>query len=147
MKTTIITFFAATTALIAAETNSPSPSPTTNGVPVIQVDLVEQARLVTEIGQEAAKGFDVEAHARSLRNQLEALLTTPVAKPAAPADLVGALPSEPAAKAPAVAAPAAAVEKTSTTGPDPAALKEAIRILRAEANRLEAQLEELTRKP
>jgi hypothetical protein len=149
MKLSIITLFAATTALIAAETNSPAPAPTTNSVPVIQVDLVEQARLVTEIGQEAAKGFDVEAHARSLRTQIESLLAKPAAKPTAPVGVVENTtpPSEPAAKAPAITVPATATTNTSTTGPDPAALREAIRILRSEADRLQVQLDKLTRKP
>jgi len=152
MKTTIIafTFFAAASALFAAETNSNAPTLLTNAVPVLQVDLVEQARLVAEIGTEAAKGFDTEAHARSLRAQIETLLTKPApAKTIAPTDAVEITtpPSEPTAKTLAVTAPATATTTTSTTGPNPEALKEAIRILRAEADRLEAHLEKLARKP
>lgn len=67
MKLTIITIFAATSALLAAETNTPAPTLLTNSAPIIQVDLVEQARLVAEIGQEAAQGFHAETHARNLR--------------------------------------------------------------------------------
>ena len=151
MKTTIIMLFA-TTALFAAETNSPAPTLPTNAVPALQVDLVEQARLVAEIGTDAAKGFDSETHARSLRAQIEALLTKPApAKPDTKADAVEnpAPPTDPATTAPAVTAPTATATPTitSATGPNPAALKEAIRILRAEADRLETQLEKLTRKP
>ncbi|MBI2929074.1 MAG: hypothetical protein HYY24_25705 [Verrucomicrobia bacterium] len=148
-KRLIITVFAATSALFA-ETNSPVPTLLTNAVPVLQVDLVEQARLVAEIGQEAAKGFDAETHARALRAQIEALLTEPSpAKPSAPADAVENTtpPSEPVAKVPAVTAPATPTITTSTTGPDPAVLRRVIAILRGEADRLEAQLEKLPRKP
>src|SRR5437588_4426161 len=148
MKTTIITFFAAASALIAAETNSPAPTLPTNAASAIQVDLIEHARLVAEIGQEAAKGFDAETHARSLRAQIDALVSKPTpANPVANADTVDntAPATDTVPKAPAITAPAptAARATTSVTGPDPGALKEAIRILRAEADRLEAQLEKL----
>lgn len=152
MKLMFIMFFAAASALFAAETNSPAPTPLTNAVPLIQTDLIEQARLVTEIGQEAAKGFDAETHARSLRAQLEGFLTKPPMKLAASADAVEATPVklEPKPNPSFVAAPVTALAAnahTSAIGTDPAALKEAIRILRAEADRLEAQLQKLVLQP
>lgn len=149
MKAIIITNFAAATALFAAETNTVAPTSVTNVAPVLQVELVEQARLVAEIAKEASQGFDSETHARSLRAQIEALLSKPApAKPEAKADAVeNTVPAtDPASKAPAVTVTATPAT-TSNTGPDPAALKEAIRILRAEADRLEAQVEKLARKP
>lgn len=138
----------AATALFAAEPNPTAPTPTTNTVPALQVDLAEQARLVAEIGTEAAKGFDTETYARSLRAQIEALLSKPAPpKPDVKTEAADNTtpPAVPATKAPDLTAPAArpAPAKTSVTGPDRAALKEAVRILRAEADRLEAQLEKL----
>ena len=152
MKTIIIVFFTAASALLAAETNSPAPTLLTNAVPALQIPIVEQAELVRQIGEEAAKGFDAETHARELRAQLEAFLTKPVVKPAASVDAVEATPAQleptakPSATASLVTVPAANAN-TSATGPDPAALKEAIRILRAEADRLEAQFHKLSRQP
>lgn len=74
----LITFFAAASALIAAETNSPAPTLLTNTAPALQIPIVEQAELVQQIGEEAAKGFDSVEHARSLRAQIEALVSRSV---------------------------------------------------------------------
>lgn len=148
MKTSIIIFFAAASALVAAETNSPAPTLLTNAVPALQIPIAEQAELVRQIGEEAAKGFDAETHAKELRARLEAFLT----KPAAPVDAVEGQTAQqkPTAKPSAIATPVtapAANASASDAGPDPAALRVAIAILRREADRLEAQLEKLTHKP
>lgn len=148
----LITFFAAASALIAAETNSPAPSLLTNAAPVLQIPIVEQAELVQQIGEEAAKDFDSVEHARSLRAQIEALVSkvTP-ANPDVRSDEVdkAAASSGPATKARASVAssPPTASSTTSVACRNPAALEEAIRILRAEADRLEAQLQKLSSQP
>lgn len=152
MKATIIMFFAAAATLVAAETHTVAPTTVTNVEPVLQVELVEQARLVAEIAKEASHGFDSESHARSLRTQIEALLYKPApTKPAVKADSAESitLATEPATKVPAITPLAAQATgiTTSVFGPDPTALKEAIRILRAEADRLEVLLQKLSRQP
>lgn len=153
MKMILITFFAATSALLAAETNSPAPTLLTNAVAISQVDFVEQARLVAEIGQEAAKGFDAETHAHGLRKQIEALLTAPAtvepSEPSAPADTAESTTPvvELTTKAPAVTTPATVATPTSTTKADSVALQEAVFVLRRAANELEARIEKLARKP
>jgi hypothetical protein len=152
MKMILITFFAAASALIAAETNSPAPTQMTNTASVLQIPIVEQAELVQQIGEEAAKGFDSVEHARSLRAQIEALVSSSTPpKPAGKSDAMDnpAPTTGPATKAPAFAAPSATATPAiaGIAGRNPAALEEAIRILRAEADRLEAQLQKLSRQP
>lgn len=153
MKSLIsITFLVSTLVPLAAETNAVAPISVTNAPSTFQVELVEQARFVAEIAKEASQGFDSETHARSLRAQIEALVSKPApARPDVKADAVdNTTPAnEPATKAPAITVPAvtATPASTSATGPDTAALKEAVRILRAEADRLEAQLQKLSRQP
>jgi hypothetical protein len=152
MKAIIIMYFVAATALFAAETNTVAPTSVTNLASVLQVELVEQARLVAEIAKEASHGFDSEDHAKSIRSQIEALLSKPApAKPDVKADAVEntAPASDPTSKAPAITASVvtATPATTSATGPDPAALKEAVALLRREADRLEAQLQKLSRQP
>ena len=114
-------------------------------------DIAEQAELIQQIGEDAARDFDVEAHARSLRAQIESLLTKPAtAKPTAPTGAVENTTPQPesADKPSAVVVPATATANgnASTTGADPATLREAILVLRRAANELETRIESSAKK-
>ena len=67
-KALLILGLAAAPALFAAETNTAS-----NAVELAPVSLVEQASLVREIAEDASRGFDAEAHAKWVRQQIEAV--------------------------------------------------------------------------
>ena len=65
-KTLLVLGIALTTPLFAADTNS-------NAVAIAPVSLLEQATLVREIAADASRDFDAEAHAKWIRQQIDAL--------------------------------------------------------------------------
>jgi hypothetical protein len=70
-----LALMAAAPALWAAEPTSTNVAdPPKEAVPTGE-GIAEQAALVQQIGAEAARGFDVEAHARTIRAQIEALIS------------------------------------------------------------------------
>jgi hypothetical protein len=153
MKTILIlTMLAATPALFAAETNAPAPSLLTNAMPALQVSLAEQADLVRQIGEDAARGFDAEAHARNLRAQIESLVTKPaITKPSVATEPPAASAQQTEATGKPSGSPAPGqvetAEGASTERPELTPLKEAVRKLRAMADELEAHVEKAARKP
>jgi hypothetical protein len=125
MKTfLVVAILACAPALFAADTNSPPPSVPSIEPPALRVNLTEQADLVRQIGEEAARGFDPEAHARWLRGQIEALADKPDVAPETVAASKPALELAPK--------PAGSARET--------ALRDTIAKLRALASQLEAQL-------
>jgi hypothetical protein len=67
-KTLIVLGMAVALPLLAADTNT-----TANAVAMAPVSLVEQATLVREIAADASRDFDAEAHAKWIRQQIDAL--------------------------------------------------------------------------
>lgn len=133
--------------LFAADTNSPASTLPPQQPPALQVNLTEQADLVRQIGEEAARGFDPEAHARWLREQIEALTPKPglnaggrattAITPDMPTTVVtGATSPMPGSKA------QPELEDQSATARAEVVLRETITKLRAMANQLEGQVEQ-----
>lgn len=133
-----LTILAAAPALLLADPNPPAGVAPAS--PSSQEDLAEQAALVQQIGEDAARGFDAEAHARALRAQIEALIATPTTAKAS-ASLETPKRSVPSPKPAEVlgttAAPARAVAVRDVRD---GALKESIRKLRSALEEFEAQL-------
>ena len=92
MKSTLmLNVLALTPALLAGEPTVTTPAPAVQAAPAAPEDIAEEAALVQQIGEEAARGFDPEAHAHALRTQIEALVSTPLEameKAAAPASVL-----------------------------------------------------------
>ncbi len=61
--------------LLAQQTTNSPPVAVSPAPPLTAEDLAEHAALVQQIGDEAARGFDAEAHAHALRLQIEALVS------------------------------------------------------------------------
>ena len=142
MKTVLmLAICAVTPALFAAEPNPSATTPPVRNAPTLPEDLAEQAALVQQIGEEAARGFDPEAHARALRAQIESLVSTSTAaKPAAPSEAaLGAVPgNRTVAKAPPLPTPAPTTATPSS--PPKAIIREAIQKVRTALDELEFQL-------
>lgn len=136
-------------ALLAAEpvempATAPAPSAVSTNAPAFSEDLADQAALVQQIGEAAARGFDPEAHARSLRLQIEALAHAPVKDhekaPTVTPPTVSSKPSAPALSPPAsVAAPATPSAPAPATGRDPA-VRDSLQKLKSALNELETRL-------
>jgi hypothetical protein len=118
--------------------------------PAGQEDLADQAALVQEIGAEASRGFDPEAHARALRAQIEALIGKPVAAKAvvAPASAPGATGSgtsaavallAPVAK-PVLAPALPAMTSASASGPSESVVRDAIQKLESVLDNLKTEV-------
>ncbi len=132
MTKLILGILATSPALLAADPSA---------VPVPQVDLVAQASLISEIGYAASTGFDACTHARALRARIEFLLTRQaVTNPTASAENVTPAPrTKPsAANGPSTASTA---KPNASVGPDPAALREAARLLRRKADEIEGLIQ------
>jgi hypothetical protein len=145
MKPTVLfALLAAAPALLAAE-----PSPSTAAVPATQAlalpeDLAEEAALVQQIGEEAARGFDAEAHARALRAQIEALVSTPsgsapVKTVATPAPTLSVPASKPLEK-PTVTTTTTPALVTPPASSKDSALREAVQRVKTALNELELQV-------
>jgi hypothetical protein len=133
MKTILmLAILAATPALFAAEPSPSAPAPPASA-PSLPEDLAEQAALVQQIGEEAARGFDPEAHARALRAQIESLVSTSAAaKPSAPSEAApGAVPaSRTVAKPSPSPTPAPATALATPYSPRKAVIRDAIQKVR-----------------
>jgi hypothetical protein len=144
MKTILmLAILAVTPALFAAEPNPSAPARPAINAPSLPEDLAEQAALVQQIGEEAARWFDPEAHARALRAQIESLVSTSTAvKPAAPLEAapVAGPSSRTVAKPSPSPMPAAAPATTAASSPRKAAIREAIQKARTALDELEFQL-------
>jgi hypothetical protein len=131
---------------VAGDTNAPAAAlvATTNAQPAIpDVRLVDQAELVRQIGEEAARDFDPLSHARSLRSQIDALITgtsgaavtsAPFDPPARNVDTTPAAPAAPI------------IVSAKETPADIQALQQAIRDLNARLNDVQARLQKIEQK-
>jgi hypothetical protein len=127
-------------ALLKADPNpSPPVSLAVTNAPTLQEDLADQAALVQQIGSEAARGFDPEAHARALRAQIEALIAGSATAKAAP-EAPPLAPEITVRTAAANSSMPAAVGVSAPGTSEETAVREAIQKLRAVLDRLEAQL-------
>ena len=70
-KMLVLLGLAAAPILFAADTNTAANA--LEVAPVAPVSLLEQASLVREIAEDASRGFDAEAHAKWVREQIDAL--------------------------------------------------------------------------
>ncbi len=131
---TLLAMAALLPALFAAEPDTPTSADVVQPVPSSPEAIAEQAALVRQIGADAARGFDPEAHAHALRVQIETLVKEPSVPPAP-------LLTKP--PAPAVAPPDKK-ERPSAISAWPAAPESAVRLaiqkVRAALAELEAQL-------
>lgn len=129
-----------TSGLLAAEPNAaPASEPSTNVVTSTE-DIADQAALVQQIGEDAARGFDPVAHAHELRLQMEALISAPsgVKAPAANQPVPMTLPST--AGTVKASAPTAPAVVPPARQPRESAIQESIQKLRAVVDQLERQL-------
>ena len=149
MKTTVlIALLAATPMLFAAEPVTQNPADPVPKVAPSPEDVADQAALVQQLGQEASRGFDPEAHAHALRLQIEALLSAPTALKTPPATTTAPAP------VPAVALPsnrtvdrpvAPVLSPTPVAAPAQSrdtAIREAFRKVRTVLDDLEVRLNE-----
>ena len=79
---TLLAMAALLPALFAAEPDTPTSADVVQPVPSSPEAIAEQAALVRQIGADAARGFDPEAHAHALRVQIETLVKEPSVPPA-----------------------------------------------------------------
>ncbi len=145
----VAALLAVTPALFAAEPAPPTmaaPGPAPATEPSFPEDLADQAGLVQQIGAEASRGFDVEAHARALRAQIEALVSGSAASAGSGANTNVNLTAQSSAK-PVSASPAvtkltapAPLEPPAKPAPQNSAVQDAIRKMRAALEELETQL-------
>ncbi len=150
IKTTllVVAMLSATPVLMAEEpVTPPPPTGVLTNAPVLPEDLAEQAALVQQIGEEAARGFDPEAHARELRRQIESLASMPANGKAPAATQTPALAETPVATVPVRGPERKPAPITSTrqavTPVSPAretTVKEAVQRVRAALDQLETQL-------
>jgi hypothetical protein len=144
MKTILmLAILAVTPALFAAEPSPSAPAPPVSNVPSLPEDLAEQAALVQQIGEEAARGFDPEAHARALRAQIESLVSTSTAaKPSAPSEAapVAVPASRTVAKPSPSPTPAPATAMATPDSPRKTVIRDAIQKVRTALDELEFQL-------
>jgi hypothetical protein len=124
-------------ALLAAEPNSSAAAEPAASASISPAELADQAALVQQIGSEAARGFDAEAHARALRQQIEVLVAAPTAAAAATAPTRILPAGRPTPLRTAAVAPMS-TEPAKLAGNS--AIRMAIEKMRAAIEELEAQL-------
>jgi len=138
-----LAFLAVTPALLAADPAAPAPASMPAADNLLSGDLADEAGLVQQIGAEASRGFDVEAHARALRAQMEALVSGATASGNVNTNLDAAVPPpvKAAAATPVVRVTQPVANKPSASpAPQDGAVQEAIRKMRAALDDLESQL-------
>ncbi len=124
-------------ALWAAEPKASAPVAT--ALPLTQEEIADRATLVQQIGEEASRGLDAEAHARALRAQMESLVATSRAEASGtkgPSSSVAVPKMEPVKSI--VASPPFKAKETS---PSEASIREALRKLRSAVDELDARLD------
>jgi hypothetical protein len=139
MKTSLIVAsfaLALTPGVFAEEPNPATAAQSVTNAAVLPEDLADQAALVQQIGAEAARGFDPEAHAKALRQQIEALLASPT-KAALP---IAASPSSGAPRSAKAALADAGSGTNQPSSTQQAAIQEAVQKIRAALGELEARL-------
>jgi hypothetical protein len=116
-----------------------SPVMVATNAPALPEDLAEQAALVQQIGEDAARGFDPEAHAHALRLQIEALAAMPTNAKAPPPTASPAPMAAQAKPAPVPSAPAPAPSSAGMPARE-TSVRNAIQRMRSVLDDLEVQL-------